>query len=334
MSADVAALTWPKGVALPVDMTTTGQTLLARGSLIPSSTLIELPGDQPVNLRPSVNGAQGRNWAVAPMLGEGATSWDVQLVAGADLGSADRRALNPTSTAAIRLGDTHAIRDYTIVASKSFVWGPNEVGFEEGTPVLEEDRFWCDFDPLWCVETSSGPPTIAGSQIVAPAFSVLRTGTGDLEMLAAGDIRMDSLYGVYTAGSATAVDAAYNRPRGKAADGSPIGPQSELLDYGSSLATYRAWYPDQGGNVLVAAGGNLVGDLVGTGLSSVVPGNWLWRQGSGTAAIDDAIPTAWWINFGAYTPVATGGRPQGAGPHRLHGHRHAGRRRRPDSRGR
>ncbi|ODU17719.1 MULTISPECIES: filamentous hemagglutinin family protein [Variovorax] len=297
-AAGVAALTWPKGVALPVYMTTTGQTVLARGSLIPSTTVVELPGGQPVNLRPSVNGVQGRNWAVAPMLGEGATSWSVQLVAGADLGSADRRALNPASKAAIRLGDTHAISDYTISASKRFVWAPNDWGLPEGE---EADPGTCELEPSICVEVPGGPPVITGSQIVAPAFSVLRTGTGDLEMLAAGDIRMDSLYGVYTAGTATAADAAYNRPRGKDASGSPIGPQSELLDYSASLATYRAWYPDQGGNVLVAAGGNLVGDLMGSGLSSALPGNWLWRQGSGTAAIDEAIPTAWWINFGAYT---------------------------------
>ncbi|MCR6476351.1 filamentous hemagglutinin family protein [Variovorax sp. ZS18.2.2] len=306
--AGVAALTWPKGVALPVEMNTTGQTVLARGSLIPSLTTIELPGDQPINLRPSVNGVQGRNWAVAPMLGEGATSWNVQLVAGADLGSADRRALNPASTAALRLGDTHGIRDYIIGRSTVITWGPNahEMGdYVEGEVVPESESWVCVFDPSYCVETS-GPPSITGSQVVAPAFSVLRTGTGDLELLAAGDIRMDSLYGVYTAGAATAADAAYNRPRGKDASGSPIGPQSELLDYSAGLATYRAWYPDQGGNVLVAAGGNLVGDLMGSGLSSVLPGNWLWRQGSGTAAIDEAIPTAWWINFGAYTATAPG----------------------------
>ncbi|WP_432730012.1 filamentous haemagglutinin family protein [Variovorax sp. W6] len=303
-AADVAALTWPKGVVLPVTMTTTGQTRLARGSLIPSLTSVELPGDLPIDLRPSANGAQGRNWAVAPMLGEGATSWDVQLVAGADLGSADRRALNPASTAAIRLADTHAIRDYTISASTIYLWGPNDLGHEEGSKVDDIDLILCEIEPSWCVPVAGGPPTITGSRIVAPAFSVLRTGTGDLALLAAGDIRMDSLYGVYTAGSATAADPAYSRPRGKDASGSPIGPQSELLDYGSSLAGYRAWYPDQGGNVLVSAGGNLVGDLLGTGLSSAISGNWLWRQGSGKTAIDEAIPTAWWINFGAYTSTA------------------------------
>nr|WP_198087960.1 filamentous haemagglutinin family protein [Variovorax sp. E3] len=262
--AYVEALIWPKGVPLPVAMNTTEQIELKRGSLIPSMTTVQLLDGLPVNLRPVVNGAQGRNWAVAPMLGAGATSWDLNLVAGADLGAADRRALNPASAGAIRLADTHYVVD----------------------PSLDG---------------------VGGSLLPPNAFSVLRTGTGDLSLIAAGDIRMDSLYGVYTAGTATAVDAAYNRARGTGADGTVIGAQSGLPEYAESLAAYSAWYPDQGGNVLVSAGGRLVGDLAGAqtaggrGTTSAIAGNWLWRQGSGSAAVDGAIPASWWINFGAYT---------------------------------
>ncbi len=252
--AYVEALTWPKGVPMPVAMSTTEQVELKRGSLIPSMTTVQLLDGLPVNLRPVVNDTQGRNWAVAPMLGAGATSWDMKLVAGADLAAADRRALNPASTGAIRLADTH------------YVVNPSLDG--------------------------------VGGNAFPTAFSVLRTGTGDLSLIAAGDIRMDSLFGIYTAGTATDVDAAYTRARGKGPDGTVIGPQSDLPEYADTLAAYRAWYPEQGGNVLVSAGGRLVGDLAA---NSALPGNWLWRQGSGTAAVGTAIPTAWWINFGAYT---------------------------------
>ncbi|WP_307506525.1 filamentous hemagglutinin family protein [Variovorax sp. W1I1] len=303
-AAGVGALTWPKGVALPVEMTTTGPLNLARGSLIPSMTWVELPGDQPVNLRPTANGAQGRNWAVAPMLGEGATSWDFQLVAGADLGSADRRALNPSSKASIKLGDTHYVMAYTIGRAKAWAEG-NFMGYPAGTPVSADELFWCDIDPTQC--SDDGPPSITGSQPASPAFSVVRTGTGDLDLAAAGDIRMGSLYGIYTAGSTTAAGAAFDLARGKGSDGTVIGVQSELLDYAGSLAAYRAWYPDQGGNVRISAGGNLVGDITGAATTSVVPGNWLWRQGSGTAAVDTPIATAWWINFGTYARNATPG---------------------------
>lgn len=36
---------------------------------------------------------------------------------------------------------------------------------------------------------------------------------------------------------------------------------------------------------------------------SVGIGNWLWRQGTGSANGGDT-PTAWWINFGSYTQAS------------------------------
>ncbi|MDF3833299.1 filamentous hemagglutinin family protein [Cupriavidus basilensis] len=308
LPADVAALTWPKGVALPVEMTTTRQIDLARGSLIPSMSWVELPRDARVDLRPAVDDRQGRNWAVAPMLGAGATSWDLQMVAGADLGSADRRALNPASNGAIRLGDTHYVMGATVKSGDVWKWtADNWFFYEADSTVSEADLGWCEVEPSMCYKASSGPPIITSRDPAMRAFSVVRTGTGDLEMIAAGDIRMHSLYGVYTAGSATAVDAAYTAARGRQADGTVIGLQPEQLDYDSSLATYRAWYPTQGGNIRITAGGNLTGDLSGASSTSLMTGNWLWRQGSGTARIDTAIPAAWWINFGTYIadPVRT-----------------------------
>jgi filamentous hemagglutinin family protein len=303
--ASIAALIWPKGIPLPGDMTSTGTMALAVGSLIPSMTDVRLAGAQPVNLRPVVIGRQGRNWAVAPMLGAGATSWGLQIVAGADLDSANRRALNPASTGAVRLADTHYVMGFITKSGDIYTWAAgNALKRPAGSPVASNEVRYCKSVPAWCVVKSGGPPTITGSQPAAPAFSVMRTGTGDLEMVAAGDIRMSSLYGIYTAGTATSIDSAYNRARGTAADGTLVGPQPSVLDYGSALASYRAWYPDQGGNVSITAGGDLVGDIFGQSSrqspSSVIVGNWLWRQGTGTTAVDAAIPTAWWINFGTY----------------------------------
>lgn len=107
-AAPVQAFTWPKGEVLPVNLTTSARITLARGSLIPSMTKVELPDNQPINLRPvGADGTQGRNWALAPMLGEGSTSWDLTLVAGADMGSSDRTARNALSTGDIILADAH-----------------------------------------------------------------------------------------------------------------------------------------------------------------------------------------------------------------------------------
>lgn len=390
-AAVFTALVWPKGVPLPVDMTSTGALVLAAGSLIPSMTNVKLAGGQRIELRASPGGRQAQNWAVAPMLGAGATSWDMQFTAGADLGSADVRARNATRTGDIVLADAHYA---SRTASGGLVIHVNEAGVDilvaaVGLPSGIADKrqlvgkseaeiialygavSWDDFSLPGFWDLTSGniqlgltiqgvsAIVIAGGGLpvginderellnktqreiltlymvdswdefglpanfwdlgggnattinlppstthASPSFSVIRTGTGNLSLTAAGNIRMDSLYGVYTAGTATAVDPAYKRLRGLLPDGTLLGPSS--ADYASATATYQAWYPDQGGNVLIAAGGDLVGDIYGQSFrrtpSSVIAGNWLWRQGTGSTAVDMTLPTSWWINFGTYVP--------------------------------
>ena len=123
-----AALTWPgRGLARADD----GQRrALARGALIPAMTKIELPDDKPVNLRPKTGEFQGANWALAPMLPQGATSWSLQLTAGADLGSADPRAVDPASRGSLVLADSHASTRMKIVpGGVGLVYAPNDLGY-------------------------------------------------------------------------------------------------------------------------------------------------------------------------------------------------------------
>ena len=106
--AAVRAFTWPKGVPLPADLKASAQITLAQGSLIPSQTKLVLLGGKPVDLRPKgPDGKQGRNWALAPMLGAGASAWTLTAVAGADLGSADVRTRNVLSKGDLVMSDTH-----------------------------------------------------------------------------------------------------------------------------------------------------------------------------------------------------------------------------------
>ncbi|WZB76524.1 hypothetical protein WJ972_13260 [Achromobacter insuavis] len=97
-----------------------------------------------------------------------------------------------------------------------------------------------------------------------PLFSVLRTGTGDLSLLAGRDVGMASVYGVYTAGTQSSLgaslDARFNLPRGTTADDAVLGTVQYDGKYDAALAAYRAWYPDQGGNLTVAAGRDIYGD--------------------------------------------------------------------------
>ncbi|MGK5075295.1 filamentous haemagglutinin family protein [Janthinobacterium sp. ZB1P44] len=174
----------------------------------------------------------------------------------------------------------------------------------------------CEENPTWC-GTSNPTFDYKASSL---RYSVLRTGTGDLDLVSGGSLRMDSLYGVYTAGMSSAPTAAgdpYNLPRARNADGkvlgNPDGAHERLVDGGAD-SIYRAWYPEQGGNLLLQVAGDLSGSLVDAASASnlrpvskdgmadsVAVGNWLWRQGSGGVATGgQPQPVAWWINFGSY----------------------------------
>ncbi len=369
-ATSMAAGTWPAGVPLPVGMSLAQPLLLAKGAILPSETDVKLPGSaESINLRPAdANGNQGRTWALAPMLAAGSQSFDLRLVAGADLQAADTRAMARGATGTVRLADTH----YGVLVENAPVPGTgipaeyrwavdvdadtwNSIGLPSQViagEIITQDNIdmlilfglitssplelngWGLGEPVY--EANPGvPPQFA--DIARPAreqvFSVLRTGTGDLDLVAAGDLQMHSPYGVYTAGTASSSLAAgngvdpYNQPRGALKDGSLLWKDQEaafrpLID-GGTQSLYSAWYPEHGGNVLVRAGGNLVGDLIGAGgeprntvsfgmmrgqIGSVAIGNWLWRQGTGSVTPgSDGTPVAWWVNFGTYVPGSADG---------------------------
>ncbi|ARP94960.1 filamentous hemagglutinin family protein [Bordetella genomosp. 13] len=155
---------------------------------------------------------------MAAMQGAGSQSASLRLVAGADVGGADTRALRGAST----LGGRGNLR-------------------------LEDPHF-------------------QGSSNDIPVASVLRTGTGSLELLAGGDFAMRSLYGVYTAGSDTGASG---------------------LPSGSYLA-------NGGGDLLLAAQGDVTGYTWGQSSGSSFIGDWLVRGGDGEHA-------AWGVRFGRTT---------------------------------
>ncbi|WDG78479.1 filamentous hemagglutinin family protein [Pseudomonas chlororaphis] len=240
----------------------------------------------------------------------------------------------------------------------NWVWGPEAespdwswLGGVVGQPMSPEDLAsgYCDWAPGLCVfkPGEPGEPDKPGEVIavraMAPIFSVLRTGTGDLDLIAGGDLSMQSVFGVYTAGTQSpAMGAGFAATRGVGSAGTVLGGYNSLPLYGNAnykagfdeqvaayeklvtgVGLYQAWYPEQGGNLLLSTAGSLRGDALGstwdqsansTAMSSAGTGNWLWRQGSGSAALDQAVPTAWWINFGTYvTPTVGAPMPQVTG---------------------
>jgi filamentous hemagglutinin family protein len=321
-----------------------GSLKLARGAVVPAETVVLLPGGVDfVNLRPAdAGGDQGRNLALAPMLAEGSQSWSMRLVAGADTGAADTRTLRARQiNGQLLLADTHygmgsgiALQLPTPGVPGQFYWmgdSLNTIGYAPGTlinvddwggpeAVLELNNAGLGNLVTWAPEGEQ--PKTVPLPATQQLFSVLRTGTGDLDLLAAGDFTMSSPYGVYTAGTQSKnVGAAYDLPRARVGDSvlGPDGAAYEPFVDGGTQSLYRAWYPEHGGNVLVRAQGDVRGDLIGRPGSqtrtdaigvirpmlaaSTDVGNWLWRQGTGSAvAGSEGVPTAWWINFGSYVP--------------------------------
>lgn len=383
--APVAAQVWPAGVALPMAMKLSGALDLHAGAIIPSMTKVELAGDAPVKLRTAdASGRQGRNWALAAMLPEGTTSWDLTAVAGADTAAADPRTRRWGSDGSIVLADSHYSTIGTVTTTTEwkgdrivnlegslYWWGDESLAGKSPAEVAEifgvTEAEICDAGPFcgaaprlvdkegslawWGDESWVGRPatelgaemgmseeeicaamgycygggtltevTTYGKRLGAPAWSVLRTGKGDLTLLAAQDVRMKSGFGVYTAGAPTALgdgrDAQFNTARSAAPwQTALLGRNQVSGNYDAALAGYRAWYPDHGGDVRVEAGRDIIGDAwtarseSGTaqrdqaGHSSAAVGGWLWRQGSGTTEGVQATPTSWWINFGTYSTV-------------------------------
>ncbi|WP_431508914.1 filamentous haemagglutinin family protein [Variovorax sp. DAIF25] len=128
------------------------------------------------------------------------------------------------------------------------------------------------------------------------AISVVRTGTGYLDVLAGRDYRQSSRFGVYTAGTQIAGSEAWDAPRARTWDGSVLG----YPDYEATLNARRMFFTEGGGDLLLSAQGDVRGFAIGdTGnlKSSNGIGYWLWRQGGAELG----QRAAWGINLGQYT---------------------------------
>ncbi|TWT12543.1 filamentous haemagglutinin family protein [Reyranella sp. CPCC 100927] len=120
-----------------------------------------------------------------------------------------------------------------------------------------------------------------------PAISVVRTGTGYLDLVAGGNYRQNTLFGVYTAGTASGGLARQVR-----SDGTVLG--EGYSGYEPAVNPVGMYFTAHGGDVLLTVGGNLEGYAVSaqSGWYSNVssqPDNWLWQQQG-----------SWGINFGTY----------------------------------
>ncbi|MFC5374175.1 filamentous hemagglutinin family protein [Brevundimonas faecalis] len=295
----IAPTVVPAGTPMSVfstDVSLNSNVMVKAGTVIPAGVNLQLQNaGGPQATRPTqADGTQGRIWAVAPMLAPGSQSWSMRLVAGADIASSDGRTLR----AATDLARTGQSGDLTL-----------------------SDRHY--LNPQATTDGGLTTEWLSALRLMQN-FSVIRTGTGSLDLLAGGGYNQMSLYGVYTAGTQSAEIGGqtadgynvYNQPRAKLAGSSGLAnPWIGLHfdDYAAAIQDYQAWYPEHGGDLLLAVQGDLTSFSTGrdSAMQRVGSGsvsNWLWRQGGygvseGVAArLGQDTPTAWWINFGGYVP--------------------------------
>src|SRR5690606_32991747 len=90
-----------------------------------------------------------------------------------------------------------------VAQEPKMVWAEgNILEMPVGEEVSEVDIFLCDMFPGSCVqEGGAGEEELVGRVYSGESFSVIRTGIGDLDLISGADLRVDSLYGIYTAGT-------------------------------------------------------------------------------------------------------------------------------------
>jgi filamentous hemagglutinin family protein len=308
----ITAMLWPAGASLGVftaSVTLSASATVPFEGIIPSGANVKMTNTTAATRATGSSGTEGTVDALSAMLPEGDLSWSMRLVGGADLDAADSRIVQPPSmlkslgvSGNLTLADSH----YSVSTSKFFYYyyasGKKENIKYIGDPSSNK---YCSGYPGHCVAFVT---TVASEALP----SEVRTGTGDLDLIAGGSFSEQSLYGVYTAGTQSKPIAAdgttpagtteasnpFNSPLGLGSGGTLLG-AANAARAAVALSDYQAWYPEDGGDVLLSAQGNVSGNIGLTNttnrfVSTEQVSNWLWRQ----AGVGQA--TAWWINFGTY----------------------------------
>ncbi|KAF0807282.1 filamentous hemagglutinin-like protein [Alcanivorax xiamenensis] len=131
------------------------------------------------------------------------------------------------------------------------------------------------------------------ADVVREGLSVIRTGTGDLELIASRDYLQNSRFSIYTGG--TAVEGAPALGAERTEDGTVLNTDHALYEDAAAAAT--ALINTSGGNVLVQVGRDIQGYE-----SNGETGHWLWAA-SGTETGNQQV---WGINPGNYGLAGSG----------------------------
>ncbi|CUR46614.1 Filamentous haemagglutinin family outer membrane protein associated with VreARI signalling system [Alloalcanivorax xenomutans] len=227
--------------------------VLPEGTVLPQGMRIaRLKSDEKDPIKQAI-------WSVASLLPQDTRSWDVSLVAGSDLASANRRSVKAATEGDLILDNPHLV-------------GPKA-------------------------------SEIIGGQ---PGISVIRTGSGDLELIAARDYLQETPFGIYTAGTAAEASGApeYQRdpdtlPSDALSDTYvPEDPgEEDAPTYLSVAEATPGSFATGGGNVRVRVGRDMRGNDYKTSDATAKKdvSDWLWTWSDPASGAE-----AWWINTGSY----------------------------------
>lgn len=218
----------------------------------------------------------GRLMAYNPLLPANAQSYSYRLTAGADFSAAHFATVRSTASG-------------------------------EGSLLLGKAGFTSDEQN----NTVPGGDNALTRSVIPQRWQVIRTGSGDISIAAAGHVRLlNQLATIYTAGTAVpdpSLGGNFDVPR-------PGQPPTGTSGLGAAQLSpmYPAQYSYAGGNVTIAAGGNIErltrnasGQLVPDSQFQL-PNNWLYRRGTVDPATgrfaegrvaNDILSTSWWVDF-------------------------------------
>src|SRR5215471_13417383 len=244
-------------------------TLRAQGSIVFNGALSDGFGDGAGNMTFDINGNPALWLQQLLPLFEDRTaqqSWSYKIVSGADLSAADVLRVQPLSNL------------------------PND----SGSLLLGTDAGTNISNP-------PGPGGVVDTAILGH-YQVIRTGTGDIDIVAGRDVRfLNQFATIYTAGTRVAdptLNGTFDVPR---LSSDPISGFPDL---------YPAQYTLAGGNVAIRAQNDIIhltrdgsGQLIADS-GKELPMNWLYRRGYvdaggvfGTGIFGDVASTTWWIDF-------------------------------------
>jgi filamentous hemagglutinin family protein len=243
------------------------------GNNEPGVLTLRAAGDLTFNFKASLSdgfgGASSFGLWDAPLLAPGSQSWSYRLVAGADLGAADFRQV-------LAIDPLDPTKGALLLGKNSPALPITSTGLRQST--------------------------------IPNFYQVIRTGTGDIDIWARGDVQLlNPLATIYTAGTQAAAMADFDLPNLDYRN-DKIGPTQGPI--------YPAQYSLAGGNVTISAQNDIAHYLLqGFGAAAKLvpdstrelPNNWLYRRGwldpaTGQFGVshpgtNEVASTSWWIDY-------------------------------------